>query len=270
MKKIFFVILLAAAATACRKDSSGSAKGKMLLSKIFVNDLLSNEFIYDLDGKLSRINLYVTGGGVSSLAGYYLHQYDSDGRLSERIQYSSDHAPLRRQVYTYSDQGRLSRVDEASASVAEADLDIMDFYWTYNYDVKGQLETIYNYKSNYVYINHKKYIYDNQGLWQGWEYYIYEDSDYQLKEKFEFSPGGKPIPDHWKHFLVVPSDFNLFRLFVPGFKVTSYWGGPTGSDLIYAFENREYNSQGYVTREVMKVTSTTDFSESERRFEYVQ
>lgn len=269
MKKIFLIIFLAAAVTACRKDGSGSSKGKTLLSKVFVGDLLTYEFIYNLDGKVTRINHYNTGTGTSILLTYHLYQYNSDGRMSEKLQYAADHKPLRRHVFAYSDQGRLTRVDEATVADGEGDLDIMDYYYTYGYNEKGQLQTMHNYRSNNAYLNHKKFIYDNQGLWQGWEYYIFEDLDFQLKEKIEFWPGGKPIPDHWKHILVVPSDFNLFRLFIPGYEITSYWTGPAGSVLTYAFENREYNNQGFVTKEILKVITASSTAETERRYEYV-
>jgi len=84
MKKIFLIILVAASAAACKKDGSGSGK-KLLLSKIFFNGLLNTEYIYNIDGKITRVNNYLNGGGQSTLTSYFIYEYNSEGRISEAI-----------------------------------------------------------------------------------------------------------------------------------------------------------------------------------------
>src|SRR5688572_1276815 len=127
MKKIFLIILVAASAAACKKDGSGSGK-KLLLSKIFFNGLLNTEYIYNIDGKITRVNNYLNGGGQSTLTSYFIYEYNSEGRISEAILYSDEHSGISRGVYSYNAQGKLTRIDESVSYDGDQDLDILDFY----------------------------------------------------------------------------------------------------------------------------------------------
>jgi hypothetical protein len=269
MKKICCFILLAAFAVACRKDGSGSGSNKLLLSKLFRGGLLETEFIYNTQGKLVRLNYYLAGVGLSTLSSYRLFDYNDDGKISQVVSFSKEHNPTGKRVFTYSAQGKLSRIDEASAFDADDDLDNIDFFEVYNYNAGGQLENMTRRKSNYAMHSSTDFTYDDKGNLTGEESWYQDNGDLVLKQKSEYVPGTKVMPDHWKAFLTTPTDFSLHYLFNAAQNNTTYWVGELKTD--WTFINRQYNSQGYVTSQTLHIeyedgsTGSSDFS-----YEYVQ
>jgi hypothetical protein len=270
MKKIFLIILVAASVVACKKDGSGSGGGKLLLSKIFFNGLLINEYIYNIDGKITRINNYLTGGGQSTLTSYFIYQYNSEGRISESILYSDEHSGISRGVYSYNAQGKLTRIDEAVSFDGDKDLDIIDFFEVYNYNASGQLTKMTRREQNYTMDYYTDYTYDDKGYLASYESWYLDNGNMVLKQKMEINPGAKPMPDHWKAMLLTPTDWDLYRFYITGLKYTAYWSVPTGSVSLWSYHDREYNDQGYVVKEIWKSEAYGSVNENERTFEYVQ
>lgn len=269
MKKIFCLLVIVSA-FACKKDGSGSGSNKLLLSKLFRGGLLETEFIYNTEGKLVRLNYYLAGVGLSTLSSYRLFDYDDQGRISQVISYSKEHNPTGKRVFTYSAQGKISRIDEASAFDGDDDLDNMDFFEVYNYNAGGQLENMTRRKTNYTMHSSSDFTYDDKGNLTGEENWYQDDGDLVLKQKTEFVPGAKAMPDHWKAFLNTPTDFSLHYLYYTSLTYSSFWSGPENKSD-WTFINRQYNSQGYLTSQTLHIeydggsTGSSDFT-----YEYVQ
>lgn len=262
--------MLAAFAVACRKDGSGSGSGKFLLAKEFRNDLLETEYIYNTGGQLVRLNFYTTGGGLSTLSGYRLFDYDDEGRLSQELHFSKDHLPTGRRVYSYSAQGKVTRIDEATDYSGGGDLANFDYFEVYTYNDNGLLENMTKRLKNFTLHHYTDYTYDNKGDLVGYESWYLDDGDVVLKEKAAITPGNKPMPAHWKAMLTTPVALSLNYLYDAGHKYTSYWSGPAYvSD--WTFINRKYNSNGYLQSQTLQIKyedgsiGTGDFS-----YEYVQ
>lgn len=266
MKKILLIMLVAASVVACKKDGSGSGSNKLLLSKIFRKGLLETEYIYNTEGKVVRNNNYTTGGGVSTLSTYRLYEYNNDGALDQVWHFSKAYNPTVRRVHSYNAQGKLTRVDESTIFAGDDNLDHMDYFETYEYNTGGQLVSETRRLVNYTLHSRTDYTYDNKGDLATYESWYWENGGWVLKQHMDVDPPNKPMPDHWKAMLLVPTDMNLYTFFIPGQKYTSYWSGPVGSVGIWSYLDRQYNNQGYVIKETFKI----DENASERTFEYVQ
>jgi hypothetical protein len=270
MKRIFLIILVAASVAACKKDGSGSGGGKLLLSKIIFNGLLHKEYTYNTDGKIIRIDNYLTGGGQSTLSSYWLYQYNNEGRISESVFYLDDHVAISKDVYSYSAQGKLTRLDEAVSYDSDKDLNVVDFFSVFNYNGSGQLTKMTRRENNYTMDYYTDYTYDDKGYLATYESWHLDDGDMVLKQKTEINAGTKPMPDHWKALLLTPTDLELYKLYITGYKYTSYWSGPAGNVSNTSYLNRQYNDQGYVIKETWKSESFGTVNENELTYEYVQ
>lgn len=270
MKKIFCFILLASLAGACKKDSSGSGSGKLLLSKIFFKGLLMNEYIYDIEGRVVRYNFYSTGGGQSTLSVYQLFEYNDEGKLSQEWHFTKDYTPTVRRVFSYDGQGKLSRVDEATIFAGDDNLDHMDYFEVYNYNTSGQLTTETRRLTNYTMHSRTDYTYDDKGNLATYEIWNWDSGSLVLKQKTEINPGAKPMPEHWKALLLTPVDMGLYEFFITGKKYTSYYLSPAGDVSNWSYLDRQYNKQGYVVKETWQVESFGTTNANERSFEYVQ
>lgn len=270
MKKICFIIWLAAFAASCKKEGSGSGSGKLLLAKEFRNDLLEGEYIYNTAGKLVRVNFFATGGGLSTLSTYRLYQYDNNGKISEVVHYSKDHNPTVRRVYAYDANGKVSRIDEATAFLGSSDLDIMDYFEVYTYDAAGLLENMTRRLTNYTMHHYTDYTYDNKGSLTGYESWYLDNGNMVLKQKSVVGPGNKIMPNHWKEMMLTPTDFSMHYLYDDTHKYTSYWSGPANV-TDWSFINRLYNDQGYVTSQTLQIKyEDGSLGSGDYSYEYIQ
>src|SRR5687767_3348290 len=86
MKKILIPLALLLIA-GCKKDG-GSGK-QLYLGKVFINDLLSEEYIYSTDKKAVRRNYYNISQGQSKFGGFRLYEYEN-GLISRMLQYNKE------------------------------------------------------------------------------------------------------------------------------------------------------------------------------------
>jgi hypothetical protein len=255
---------------ACKKDSSGSSSGKLLLSKIFLKGLLLTEYIYDTEGRLVRNNNYLTGSGQSTLSTYRLYEYNDEGKLYQVWHFTKEYTPTVRRIFSYDAQGRLSRVDEATIFTGDDNLDHMDYFEVYNYNASGQLTTETRRFTNYTMHRRSDYTYDDKGNLATEEVWYMDNGSMVLKQKTEINAGAKPMPEHWKALALTPTDMGLYEFFITGKKYTSYYSSPAGDVSNWSYLDRQYNSQGYVVKETWQVESFGSTNASERTFEYVQ
>lgn len=268
MKK-YFCALLIVAAFSCKKEGSGNGSGKLLLSKIYMNDLLQEDYTYSTEGKLIRVNYYLSGGGVSTLSTYRIYDYNSDGTVKELLHYSKDHYAVTRRVFTYNADKKVSRIDEASIFTGTDDLDDFDYVEVYYYDTKGQLEQMAKRLPNFTQHSRYDYEYDDKGKLVYYEYHLMDDGAMVMKQKGQVEAGNKQLPQHWKDLLVLPIDYSWYQLYSNKFTYTSYYSGPAGNSSVWTYLNRQYNGQGYLISEESQLESYGAVNLNEFRYEYV-
>jgi hypothetical protein len=268
MKKIICLLAIAFAFS-CKKDGSGSGQHKLLLSKVYFNDLLQSEYIYSTEGRLIRMNYFTIGGGVSSLSTYRIYNYNGDGTIKEVLHYNNSHIATIKKVYTYNAQGKVSRIDEASDYTLSSDFDDTDYYFVYDYDAKGQLTKVTSREPNFTLRYYENFSYDDDGNLVYYESRYNDDGQVVLKEKLDIVHGDKKIPEHWQKMLIEPTDFSLYEMFIASKKYTSYWS-PPASIYEYVYKSRVYNNEGYLTSQVYETTSSGSIYNNKYTYEYVQ
>lgn len=266
--KQFICLLLIAALVACKKDGSGGGSQKLLLAKVFRKGLLEMEHIYSSDGKKIRSNFYLVGGGVSTLGTYGLYNYDNDGKLKEVFHYSNTHYATTRKIYSYNAQGKVTRIDEASVFTGDDNLDHMDYFELFTYNNKGQLSQTSRKFANFTNHSTDQYEYDDKGNLVLSEGRSWENGAYVLKQKLELTPGAKQMPEHWKNNLILPTDDDLYLLFLTKKVFTSWWAGELVSE--YTYQQPVYNAQGYITKLNFHFKSGNTETDNEMTYEYVQ
>jgi hypothetical protein len=267
MKKVMLFTLCLFILFACKKEGGGGKK--LYLSKIYTNDLLSEEYTYSSDMKVIKRNYYNTNMGVSQLGQFRVYEY-SDGLISKVYQYSKEGVLYDRKDISYNDAKKISRVDYYGNN---SDLDNYSTFQYYN----NQLTKVILYSANPV----KK-----AGEWQyNWNadnklvslrrYWVSIGTMY-LSDSVEFSWSNKPLPGHWQLYeqmmLEFPIDRSMECMETDSFYYYYSGGPPIISD--HTFTQKTYNNKGYLTSQQYKLQvnnglgiTTTNYN---LKYEYIE
>src|SRR5688572_28195698 len=82
MKRLFFAILVLCASVSCKKEGAPAPK-EHLLTSIFENDVLQQEFEYTAGKKLHKSREYYTGSGALMWEDAY--EYDGKGYPKQKM-----------------------------------------------------------------------------------------------------------------------------------------------------------------------------------------
>lgn len=267
MKKSFLVILTLVILFACKKEGSGGGNGKMLLSKVYMNDLLYREYIYSSEDRLIRENNFATGAGQSKLSTYRMFEYNADGTIDEEYHYSNAHVAVVQRTYLYNALGKVSKIDEAVDYSGSADFEDIDYTYAYDYDNKGRLVKVISREADLTPRWYESFSYDENDNLVYYDFQDYDDNNHAvMKQKTEIVPGGK-IPQHWKGFLLEPTDFNFYEMYITSKKYTSYWILPA-TNTEYAFTNRVYE-EGYLVSQTLEAKSKSGNFSNDYKYTYV-
>jgi YD repeat-containing protein len=268
--KFILVILFPLVFAACKKDGSKSSSGKLLLSKIITDGLLTNEFIYSIEGKLVRTNFYNTGSGLSKLSYHFMYEHNADGTRKQDIQYNGTMAIVKR-VYTYNGAGKVSRIDVAVKNTTGDNIDDADYFEVFEYDNNGQLTKLTRKEMNQSIILRRQYSYDDEGRLVHSDLYVNDDDVMEIRENNVITPGDKQMPDQWKALLVEPEEWDLYQFSIEERTLTDYWLLPAGRVTNYKYQNRVRNTQGMITGETIQAirNGVTVYTE-DRNYEYVE
>jgi hypothetical protein len=239
-------------ATSCKDDDDDSViqpEPDFLLTRIEQNGVTRAEFSYDTDGKITRLNYYTNG----ELASYSLYEYNDQGPREVR-RYQKNHSLDYKYVFTLDNFGRVIKSEHYTA---QSDFEEVSSLSTFNYDPSGQLitkqfssagEPVY-YREEFTYgashhpVKMKKTHYPNQA-----NEYVAGLTEYTFSEK--------TIYDHWKDyvFLLSISGFDSFiwEMFNSGTHFKAWYDD--GEVNVWSQTDateREYNSNGYLIRQVL-------------------
>lgn len=247
MKKILIICLCLLAAFACKKEG-GSGK-QLYLSKVFINDLLSEEYIYSSDMKVVRRNYYGTGSGQSVFGGFRIYEHEN-GMLSKLLRYSKDGALVYKKEFSYDASKKLTRVDNFSND-GEA-----DGYHLYQYDDNQQLSKVVLYSAPPT----KKagewfFVFDAQNNPVSIRRYYMSLGNPILFDSAHFTQTSKTIPAHWQLYEEMFQEFNAENT-IETMTADSYYyymsGGPPLKST-HTFTDKKYNGQGYLTSQHYKI-----------------
>jgi hypothetical protein len=246
MKKIFIFTLCLITVFACKKEG-GSGK-QLYLDKIFIDDLLSEEYTYSSDMKVIRRNYYSTGSGTSQFSGFRIYDYE-DGLISGVWQFSKDGALVDKKVILYSDSKNITRIDYYGND------DEMDSYKLLQYD-NNQLSKMIVYNTNPIKKAGEWHIsWNAQNRMATLKRYWISLGNLILSDSVHFSWSNKTVPDHWQLYeelmLEFPADKSLECMFADSFYYYISGGPPIIST--HTFTQKTYNGQGYLTSQEYKI-----------------
>jgi hypothetical protein len=254
----------------CKKESGGGKT--VLLSKVYRNGLLENEYLYDAQKRPYRMNRYSISQGQSSLVGYQQYLYNGNGQIREVDYFDKGNEIQQVLTLTYSLNGELTRLNDGSENGS-----LLQYYiFQYNADGtlsrfeiksgatnKVQSEAIYSYADN------KKLAKQIRNSTKNGSMALLDSTTYST---------GKALPSHWSYFEMLPVigllSFNrlFFDMMLDG--SFSYRVSATPEKNTYSFTNKVYNSGGYLinqrialkTEHIGPVITTND----ELTYEYVE
>lgn len=235
-----------------------------MLTQVLTGGLLQYEYVFSADGKLLRTNIYNPGGGQTELNYYYLCEYNTDGTRKLDMQYNSNTGVVKR-LYTYNDQGKVSRRDVAIKNTTLDNLDKIDHFETFDYDAKGQLIKITQKEANQTLMLTRQYAYDDKGNCIHVQLHIMDDGELEIRENNVIVPGEKQMPELWKKLLIEPDDMDLYQFFAKERTLTDYWIFAAGRVTNFQYPNRVRNNQGLVTSETIEAYRDGVLQYSENR-----
>lgn len=268
MRNIFFFAICVIAMCACKKDS-GSGGGKPLyLHKVFIDEMLTEEYIYTTDKKISRYNIYSTNLGQSNLSAFRLYEYTGD-RITEMKQYNKDGALNSRRVIKYNDAGNPTRVDHYSNTE-----DDIAFYYVFQYS-NGLLTKIQNYQPPAQASGNTINTYDAQNRLHTRKRYTTSSGSTILLDSAEFSWSNKDMPDHWHFYESMMLSFPTERTLQLMFADSIYTYVPNTPPILtnFTLSQKKYNDRGYLESQQVHVKSVA-FTTAEQTFnlkyEYIE
>jgi hypothetical protein len=268
MRTGILIIIIAMLIAGCKKDG-GSGK-QLYLGKVFINDLLSEEYIYSTDKKAVRRNYYNISQGQSKFGGFRLYEYEN-GLISRMLQYNKEGELFNKKTILYDGSKKITRVDEFGSD------ENLDWYYMFQYDNNQQLSKVIPYSPNPA----KKqgewlFQYNGQNNLVSLKRYYMSNGDLFLSDSAHFTNSDKSMPAHWQLYeelmIDFPSDKTLECMLAGTFYYHNLALGPTKTN--HTFTQKAYNGQGYLTAQQYKLEAdvgmgitTTNYN---LKYEYIE
>lgn len=216
-----------------------------MLSKVYRNGLLVNEYLFDAQKRPYRLNRYSISQGQSSLAGYQLYLYNSNGQISEVDYFDKGNEIQQVLTLTYGINGELTRLNDGNENGSLLQ------YYIFQYNIDGALsrfeiksgatnkiasETIYSYGNN------KKLAKQIRNSVTNGNVVLFDSTTYSA---------GKILPAHWNYFEMLPviglltSNRQFFDMMLES-SFSYRLGGAVPEKNTYTYTDKVYNNGGYL------------------------
>jgi hypothetical protein len=268
MKTSLFVYLCLMSMLACKKEG-GSGK-QLYLSKVFVNDLLSEEYIYSSDMHAIRRNSYSTGGGQSTFFSFRIYEYEN-GLLSKMLRYSKEGNLSEKRELSYDASNKIKRIDNFGND------EVLDGYGVFEYDNNQQLsKIIFNSGPPTKKTGEWQVKYDAQNNLLSLKRYYLSLGNLILFDSVQFTHADKAIPAHWQLYEELLQEFPAEKTieFITADSMYYYLAGGPPVRITTTISGKTYNGQGYLISQQYKQESdnglgTTTFNYN-LKYEYIE
>jgi len=249
MKKILFILTLAALAIACHDDEVTplNKNADAQVTRISRSGITVMELFYDVDKKLYRINDYYLG----KLLSYTVYDYEKDGLKELRRYHADDHSFDYRIVFTRDNLQRVIKGEHYPSGSSDQVATLL----TFEYDGEGLLKT----KNFILYgeLNHQdEYTYDDKGneITEVRTYNPNQSNEYRLQ--YDYTPGNKTMPAPWKEYVfimaITGSDDRLTNMFISNARYRN-WNSADEllTETTTEVSGQEYDDAGNLIRQIM-------------------
>ena len=258
-------------ATSCNDDSDDEVQHRLLPTRIARNGITLFDLVFDTERRLIRLNYYSDGEPAS----FYVYDYNKDG-IQESRRYSVYNGNVLdvRSVFTLDNSGRINAIE---TYVKENDFEDPFSEMQLSYDPSGRLVgKQLDLASEPDYYIHE-YTYSASNVCIETDKIYHPDKLLEYRILTEYVPADKPMYDHWNDFLlllIVASHdddiLNMFcvssrrRIFDSDGTAVMDWGMTTSA--------QQFNSDGYLTRQVLTFEDLADGDKStwEMTYEYAE
>jgi hypothetical protein len=270
MKKFLVMLLAAVSCFACKKDSSNGKQ--LLLSKVYEDGLLKQEYFYDVNKKPQRRNNYSTGTGQSVLSGFRLYQY-AGGLPKETSEYNKDNQFTGRYVVQYDINNRPTRLD-----FYNNDNTLLTFYvMDYNGDGKMAVYTATNVGTNKKTVE-AQFTWDQHGHVTGVNRYKLDGNTKVKSDSTTFVFENKAFPTHWSYYELLPiiglpnGDRTFYDMY--GSSFLYYFVDAPPSITTTTYTNKTFNKDGLLTKQQITYSTTNGGAPTvnvvEKTYEYTE
>ena len=269
IKLVVFIFGISIFLFSCKKDKS---QPKLLLSKVFRDGLLENEYIYDNDKKVIRKNRYNVGQGQSSLVTFRLYNYNAEGLVSEITDFTASNQFSDKYSILYDVNKRVTRLNQKKSDNS------IKFYYVLEYDAAGKLSkySLYS-QSNDEKTVDAQFSYTTDGFLSKIIRRSFINGAPAKLDSTTFSVN-KKLPDHWNYYemlLVFNSPFSdrtFFDMITNSSFYYRYDAPPQKADRV--FTNKIYNDVGYPVKQTLTTTAVdigpATITNTELSYEYIE
>jgi hypothetical protein len=267
MKKILIPLTLFIIIGACKKD--GSSDKKLFLSKVFSDNLLSEEYIYSSDKKPIRMNYYNTSQGQSSFLGFRLYEYTNE-LMTKVLQYNKDNQLSLRYGLTYNSSKQISRIDTYGSDA------VIDNYYAFEYE-NNRLSKVNVYDAAPVKKNGEHFFkYDANGNLLSMKRYWLNGNSWTLFDSVTVTNGNKSLPSHWSYYEMTHLSFPAEKTFhqIPAESMYYYIAGGPPTKSNHTYTQKVYNGAGYLVSQHYKLEAdnaiTITTFDYDLKYEYIE
>lgn len=248
--KLFVIVCLILVLASCKDDEvTPGETNNALLTRISSDGITQMELFYDIDENLYRADNYFGG----ALASYTIYDYNEMGIKESRRYDPEDHSLEYRRILTLDNFARIVKSENHSLP----DLSKVGSITELGYNTSGQLITDEFRLPGQAVYSLDEFGYDDQGnlITHTRTLYPGQDDEY-LNSHYEYVPGIRPIPDHWRTYLLIlgmsGSDESIRSMFYSGYAAKA-WNSDQElySELEFEVSGQEFDGDGNLRRQVI-------------------
>lgn len=252
----------------CKKEKSTP---KLLLSKVFRDGQLEQEYIYGTDKKVIRKNRYNVSQGQSTLATFRLYNYNSDGLLTDITDFTASSQFSDKISILYDVNKRVSRFNQRKSDNS------IKFYYVFEYEPGGNLSKYSLFNPNDEKNSDAQFTYNADGFLSKMTRRSFVNGDPEKLDSTNFSVA-KKLPEHWNYYemsLLFSTNFSD-RIFLDMITDNSFYvrfdGLAQKVNRIYA--GKIYNAEGYLVKQTLTTTviqiGSNTVTDAELDYEYIE
>jgi hypothetical protein len=268
MKKYSLLIMACLLVFASCKKNSDGLSNTLMIGEVVRNGILAQKYTWSSDNLLIRYDEYGTGSGQSVLFLYMTSEYDADGRMIHQKIFTPNDTLNNRNEMSYDLQGRLSRWDHYFPGTT------LNHYRLYEYDQQNRVIKYTQKDAANKAEAYNEYVYDNEGRLTKQARFFWNSDKWKKNYEYTYIPTGKNVYEHWKKFMMAPSDLSRPELNMASRHVLTFdLSENITNDYTDSTTERQYNGAGYLISQRITRTWTKPVKPQESyemQYNYVQ
>lgn len=220
-----------------------------VLSKVFVDGKLEQEFLYNADKQLAQIDVYNLTTGVISFSTQF--EYDNSGLLQKEISLNAEGKPTSHKQYTKNADGEF--VSSQFKVLTGADSGKVTILNKFFYNEAGLLnKESWHDPETEEEESYRTYLYYPNGNLERSEYYWGANLETEKTYEVRYSPAGNALPESISRRRGYPVHFTLYMLVAEKIESENFdTPVSTPYESHQVISDRVFNEEGLVTKQTV-------------------